>query len=263
VAADAGVWRGAALRRVRLRLRGRTTRRAVLRVLRPAAAARGSMSDDATRYPLAWPAAWKRTPIRRDALFSKKVQRTSPGGAPFSSSERLEIADGLARLTGELRRLGATRVVISSNLRVGAGGAPIAKQPKVLADPGVAVYFRLHNAPRVLACDRWRSAADNLAAIAAHIEAIRAQDRYGVGTLDQAFAGYTALPPVGGTHGGDWRAELEVEGFTPPLTLDDVEQQYRRLLKDRHPDRGGSHDAIVRLNRARDAARAYFKDQAH
>jgi hypothetical protein len=32
--------------------------------------------------------------------------------------------------------------------------------------------------------------ADNIAAIAAHIDAIRRQDRYGVGTLDQAFAGY-------------------------------------------------------------------------
>jgi len=35
--------------------------------------------------------------------------------------------------------------------------------------------------------------SDNIAAIAAHIEALRAQERYGVGTIEQAFAGYSAL----------------------------------------------------------------------
>jgi hypothetical protein len=61
------------------------------------------------------------------------------------------------------------------------------------------VYFKLHGKDRVLACDKWDRVADNIAAIAAHIDAIRRQDRYGVGTIDQAFAGYSALPPPGGT----------------------------------------------------------------
>jgi hypothetical protein len=170
------------------------------------------------------------------------------------------VGDGLTRLAGELRRLGATRLVISSNLRTNLDGSITAKQAKQLEDPGVAVYFSLHGAPRVLACDRWTSAADNMAAIAAHIDAIRAQDRYGVGTLDQAFAGYAALPPVGGSQGGDWRVELDL-GAVAGLTLDEAEAAYRRLLKARHPDHGGSHDAVIRLNLARDAARAYFKEQ--
>jgi hypothetical protein len=153
--------------------------------------------------------------------------------------------------------------VISSNLRRNLDGSITAAQAKMLADPGIAVYFRLHQQPLVLACDQWNSAADNMAAIAGHIEAIRTQERYGVGSLDQAFAGYAALPPIGGTQGGDWRVELEVDKEPPALlTLNLVEQQYLRLLKLRHPDRGGSHDAVVRLNLARDAARAYFKPEA-
>jgi hypothetical protein len=220
------------------------------------------VSDDATRYPLAWPRGWKRTTARRDAMFSKKVRRNA-GGLEYRQSENLDVSDGLARLTGELRRLGARTVVISSNLQTRSDGLPYAKQSKMLADPGVAVYFRLHDQPRVLACDRWRSVADNMAAIAGHIEAIRTQERYGVGTLDQAFAGYAALPPVGGTQGGDWRVELELDKEPPHLvTLNLVEQQYLRLLKARHPDRGGSHDAVVRLNLARDAARKYFTPEA-
>lgn len=212
------------------------------------------MSDDATRYPLAWPRGWPRASFRRQAMFSKK--RTSGYGY-----DNLTVGDGLARLEGELRRLGARNPVISSNLRRNVDGSITANQAKMLADPGIAVYFRLNQQPRVLACDKWNSAADNMAAIAGHIQAIRMQERYGVGTLDQAFAGYAALPPIGGTQGGDWRAEFGLEP-TAPATLDLVESLYRSLLKQRHPDNGGSHDAVVRLNLARDAARKYFKPES-
>jgi hypothetical protein len=218
------------------------------------------VSDDATRYPLAWPRGWPRATFRRQAMFSKVVSRRV-GEQTYKQAQNLTVGDGLARLEGELRRLGARTPVISSNLRRNQDGSITASQAKMLSDPGVAVYFRLHDQPRVLACDKWTSAADNMAAIAGHIEATRAQQRYGVGTLDQAFAGYAALPPIGGTQGGDWRAEL---GFAPgeAVTLEKVEAQYRGLLVLRHPDRGGSHDAVVRLNLARDAARKYFKPEA-
>jgi hypothetical protein len=215
--------------------------------------------SDATRYPLAWPRGWIRTKTRRVAMFSKNPRRTTTDGQAYRLRAALSVGDGLERLAGELRRLGARRIVISSNLRTNLDGTITAKQAKQLDDPGVAVYFHLHDAPRVLACDRWTSAADNMAAIAGHIEAIRAQDRYGVGTLDQAFAGYAALPPIGGSQGGDWRAELGL-GPTELVSPNVVEARYRKLVHDRHPDHGGSHDAIVRLNLARDAARAYFKD---
>jgi hypothetical protein len=229
---------------------------------RAAAAAppRDARMTDATRSPLAWPIGWTRTAHRRAAAFSTNTTRQTGDGRQYRQRATLTVGDGLARLAGELRRLGARQIVISSNLRTNQDGTIATKQAKNLEDPGVAVYFRLHDAPRVLACDRWTSAADNMAAIAGHIEAMRAQGRYGVGTLDQAFAGYAALPPIGGSQGGDWRAELEIAPDARDLTLTTVEAQYRRLLITRHPDRGGSHDAIVRLNLARDAARAYFKD---
>jgi len=221
------------------------------------------MSDDATRYPLSWPRGWKRTTFRRQAMFNKKVRRTNLDGSPARPrTENLSVGDGLRRLTDELRRLGASNPVISSNLRRNLDGSITAGQAKMLADPGIAVYFRLNQQPLVLACDKWNSAADNMAAIAGHIEAIRTQERYGVGSLDQAFAGYAALPPVGGTQGGDWRAEFGFDPLDHRVTLESVELRYRLLLKSRHPDAGGSHDAVVRLNRARDEARAYFKAEA-
>jgi hypothetical protein len=107
-----------------------------------------------------------------------------------------------------------------------------------------------------LACDKWTRAADNIAAVAGHIEAIRAQDRYGVGTLEQAFAGYTALPAKAG--GVDWRAEM---GFKPEVGVapEAFDVVYRRLARERHPDtEGGSHEAMARLNVAREQ---FYKEQ--
>jgi hypothetical protein len=212
------------------------------------------MSDEATRYPLAWPAGWPRhSGARKHAAFSKRIWT---GGAPGSATqyrrkEWLTVGDGISRLLDELRRLGARDIVISANLHRNLDGSIRASQAKMLADPGIAVYFKLNRHDRVLACDRWYSAADNMAAIAGHIAAMRAQDRYGVGTLDQAFAGYSALPPRGAT----WRTTL---GFTPDqvVTSAEVDAAFRARSKGAHPDQqGGSHDAMASLTAARAEAR--------
>jgi hypothetical protein len=204
------------------------------------------------RFPLEWPAGWQRTPpgLRRRAAFHKI--RGVQMGMDYVRKEKagLDISDGLARLEGELRRLAAGAIVISSNLEVNAAGRPYTKQSKMLADPGVAVYFKLKAKPLVLACDKWLSTADNMAALAGHIEAIRAVDRYGVGTIEQAFAGYKALPA---DTAADWR---QVFGLNGSATLEDVDTRFKALARERHPDRGGSDAAMSHLNRARDFARA-------
>ena len=43
------------------------------------------------------------------------------------------------------------------------------------------LYFRLKDKPIVLACDRYDTVEANLAAIAAHIDAMRAMERHDVG----------------------------------------------------------------------------------
>jgi hypothetical protein len=108
----------------------------------------------------------------------------------------------------------------------------------------------LNQQPRVLACDKWNSAADNMAAIAAHIEAIRAQERYGVGTLDQAFAGYAALPP---DTAANWRAVFGFAADSTP-TLDQVDAAYKATARQKHPDVGGTDIEMAHVNRARDYA---------
>ena len=84
------------------------------------------------------------------------------------------------------------------------------------------------------------------------IEALRAVDRYGVGFLEQAFAGYTALPPA---VGHDWRQTL---GFAKDelVSPNVVEARFRERAKRAHPDAGGDPNEMARLNAARDVALA-------
>lgn len=198
------------------------------------------MSD--LRYPLAWPDNWPRTPAKH-----RRRAGWRHNGQP------LTIAQAIDRLEAELRRLGATDETLSTNLTLSLTGAPRSGQPEPL-NPGAAVYFKLDARPRCLASDRWDRAPDNIAALAQHIDALRRIDRYGVGTLERAFAGYAALPPKR----DPWWIVL---GVQESATLDEAEAAYRRLVRQLHPDlregepiRAG-HEQTVRLNMARDEAR--------
>lgn len=195
------------------------------------------MSPAVSRFPLSWPQGWTRTPLRNRRRAAFRTGR-----------RELSVYDALRRLSGELSRLGAVDEQLSTNVPVRLDGLPRSGQPEP-SDPGAAVYFLLKGQPTVLACDRWTRVADNVAAIAQHIDALRRIDRYGVGTLEQAFRGYTALPE---NASAEWWVVLQVP---PDAGREVIEDAYRALARELHPDAGGSHDAMARLNRARDDAR--------
>lgn len=205
--------------------------------------------SETQRYPLSWPTGWKRTSpaSRRIALFGRGLRVETPSGSRPGPRRPLTVAEATARLSGEIERLGGKDPLLSTNMQVRLDGLPRSGQPEP-SDPGAAVYFSLHGKPRCLACDRWHRVADNIAAIAAHVYSIRAVDRYGVGTMDQAFAGYAQLPPAS----VDWPAVL---GVSRNATLADVEAAFLRLARVLHPDAGGSSNDMARLNSARDLAR--------
>jgi hypothetical protein len=205
------------------------------------------VNEPIERYPLHWPVGWHRTKAdqRRRAHFGTRV--SGFGTRPLS------VFEAARRLTLEADRLGAAHAILSTNIKLRLDGLPRSDDSPPL-DPGAALYFELPDdrgaqRPHVLASDRWDRVADNIAAIAAHIAAIRAVDRYGVGSLAQAFAGYTALAPT--AH--DWWLILELGR---DATLDEVEDAYKRLARTHHPDRGGDAAAMARLSEARQFARA-------
>ncbi|WP_244622605.1 J domain-containing protein [Microvirga brassicacearum] len=150
----------------------------------------------------------------------------------------------------ELDRLGARDYILSSNLALRLDGLPRSDQATP-SDPGVALYFSLKNVPHCLPCDTFLRVADNIAAIAKHIEATRAIERYGVASIKEMFAGFAALPAPAGQR--PWREVLGWRQSHVP-DMQDIQTRYRKLTKECHPDNGGTHEKMSELNRARDEA---------
>lgn len=186
----------------------------------------------ATAYPLTWPDT---LPRRRPDLRDKGQFKTTLIGAIKNVQESLRL---FASDSG--RKL--ENVVISSNYSLGVN------KP---ADPGVAVWFTWDDMQVCIPVDRYQSIEANLQAIHHILEARRVELRHGTLALVRAsFTGFLTLPAPTKKRG--WRDVLEIH-FGAVRDVD-IEASFRRLAKVRHPDAGGSADAMAELNRARDEA---------
>lgn len=205
-------------------------------------------------YPLQWPVGRPRKANRKRATFGKKANN-----GRWIEMKELSVADALARLQDEFDRIGARQPIVSTNLETRLDGLPRSGQGEP-RDPGVALYFQLDGQPHCMPCDTFDRVADNIAAIAKHIEATRAIDRFGVASIREMFTGFAALPAPGAQR--PWREVLEFAAGEV-VSRDMIDARYRRLASLRHPDRlGGSHDAMAELNRARDEAMAHVSNGA-
>lgn len=203
------------------------------------------------RFPLQWPEGWKRASSRKPAKFST-TRRSTPfeqGGVTYRSAKALTVADGLERVFAELRafRVADADIVISSNLALRLDGLPRSDKGEP-RDPGVAVYWRKGEETKVMAIDLYDRVADNLGAVAATLDAMRAIERHGGATiLERAFTGFDALPPP--------RSPWDILGCSAEhATAESVAAAYKSRLRSAHPDAGGSHNAMSELNVARDKA---------
>lgn len=215
--------------------------------------------NNQTAYPLSWPNAWPRTPAhrRQPAPFFTVTKRPSSvtPGATWTTKGKRSMNTATDDILSELRRLGAQRVVISTNTELRNDGLPYSNR-RAPDDPGAAVYFTLKGKPCVLAVDKWNRVEDNLYAIAKHVEALRGQERWGVGTVEQAFAGYTALPAPGESGSATWYNVLGVPVDAP---FEAAQDAYRNEAKLCHPDQpNGAHEKMIRLNQAWDMARKHY-----
>lgn len=210
------------------------------------------------RYPLAWPDGWPRTPAaqRQRAPFHRITSEwrgDAQTGYNSKTKRQLTLAGAVEQLVGEVERLRATRPVLSTNVELRLDGQPKGDGRPTNGDPGAAIYFLHKNRPIVFACDKWDRVADNISAIARHIESIRAQDRWGVGRLEQALAGYQKL--LSGR-----RAWFEVLGLSVvPVEWRVVQDAYDRLKVKLHPDVAtGDTAKFQELQEAFETAREEF-----
>jgi len=180
-----------------------------------------------TAYPLSWPAGWPRTQVREKARF----QTTLPAA--------------LNMLKKECNLLGGTNLILSSNCTLGD------ENPR---ECGVVAYFQLKKQSIAIPCDRWNSVKDNVKAIALTIEAMRGMERWGAKHMITAmFQGFMALSERTGP--SCW----EVLGVAPQSSEATIMEAYRAKAQTAHPDKGGSHEAFVELNQAKDIALASIR----
>jgi hypothetical protein len=205
-------------------------------------------------YPLSWPDGWKRAKVRVHAAFNKtrEPQYNGQGQKMYQGKTRLSVADAVRRVLAELERMGIKDddIIISTNVPLRLDGLPRSDQEP--GDPGVAVYWKKKGQPsmRCMAIDRYYRVADNLAAVAATLDAMRAIERHGgAEILNRAFLGFAALPEQASQ---PWREVLGIEGV-PSLEL--IESRFRALVKVHHPDTGGTPEDFMKLQQAREAAR--------
>lgn len=211
------------------------------------------MNKPTEAFPLSWPMGWKRTSTweRSRAKFGKKTfvdrgKNAEGQQMGWHTKGQLTIGQGTTRVLHVLAQMGFNQsVVISSNLALRNDGLPLSGQ-RAPEDPGVAVYWGTGQKARCIAVDRYDRVADNLAAIAATLEALRAIERHGgAAILDRAFTGFVALPAP--------EQPWQVLGLaTSKPTPEEIEDAYRKLAMQHHPDRGGDPQEMARINAARD-----------
>lgn len=187
-------------------------------------------------FPLTWPIAQRRT---------RSGEHTNAGWI-----YKQTLAAYRDILIAEFKRLGATKVVISSNVPLRRDGVMSdgAREPD---DPGVAVYFERDGLPFVIGCDKYTHVRCNVAGLGKTIEAMRAIERHGSPSLLQhAMSGFKQLAAHEALE--SWWVVLGIESTA---TLAEVERAHERLAQQHHPDRGADGARMAAINAARDRAR--------
>ena len=218
-----------------------------------------SDKDQITAYPLQWPLSQPRTEPgqRQYARFGTRA------GSGYGTRQ-LTLAQACQRIytevvawtrAGRTWRIDPDDLIISTNVALRLDGRPRSGQ-RAPEDPGAAAYFVLDGDNYCLPCDRWLRVEDNIAAIAGHLGAMCAMDRWGVGNVQTHFAGFKSLPAPGTSVVQTWANVLGVE---PDCTLVDAKAAYRKMASETHPDKGGSADQFERVRKAWVQAQAALK----
>lgn len=212
-------------------------------------------------YPLSWPIGWPRT---------APSKRTN--GRFRSGNNWVTTADAVGRVLSELRRFGVAResIIISTNIESKSDGTPRNDRSVALVDPGAGVYWTDPETKQqqCIAIDQYTWVSDNLAAIAATLDAMRAIERHGgAQILKRAFEGFKALPAAGqSTPTMDLNtAATVISNYHPTITPHEVmrettlaRQAVRSAKAKSHPDvNGGDHSRWDIVETARKVLEAH------
>lgn len=203
------------------------------------------MNHEIKGFPICWPTGRLRTPVYR------------------RHHARFKTGFAVARdnLLAEIRRLGGTQPIISSNIPHRNDGLPRAgafNAAELKNDPGIAVYFQRKGKQLCFACDCYLTVDDNMHAIAKTVEALRGIARWGTGDMmEAAFTGFTALPEI--SHADVW-GTLGLDANS--ATEDAIMRAWREKAKTCHPDAApGKEDEWRDLDKCKNIALATVRNR--
>lgn len=215
------------------------------------------MSDHITAYPLCWPVGKPRSRAQMYGRFGTRPEGKNWGRDGITLHKATNrVLSAIGRFTKPGHSYRTKNVIISTNLKVRLDGLPRSGQ-RIPDDPGVAVYFELDGKQRCIPCDHYTKIEQNLAAVAAVIEALRTIERHGSEMFEAAFTGFTALPSPDTVSAPHWRTVLETDSHD----IDEVKKQYRRRARETHPDYGGNKEDFNLVQVAWREARQCLKPQ--
>ena len=195
--------------------------------------------------------------------------------APYSAP----LKDTLRVLKRELGELRASRIILQIAIREGQLRLDGLPRPGATAEhPGVILAFDSRHGAMRFAFDRFSRWEYNLRAIALSLEHLRLANLYGVANDGQQYRGWQALPPPprAGSAASEYAGAASlidaarvllktaglksdaaacgelVDGRTKPETV------FRQAAAKAHPDAGGSHEAFLAVQRARELIEAYW-----
>ena len=196
-------------------------------------------------HPLEWPEAVKRTEPgqRKEGRFTVEGSR--------GWQEPITIAKAVDRVVNEIKkftrsghewRCAPDTIVISSDLQLRNDGLPRSNQKKP-DDPGVCLYYTLDDISQFIPMDSYNDVAQNIAACAAVLDAIRTLERHGFTPGKGSFNGFAQLPDP---NNRDWRSILGYSGYS----FDEAKAAYKAAIRNAHPDNGGSTERAAEVNTA-------------
>jgi len=139
--------------------------------------------------------------------------------------------------------------------------------------PGVIVEFDSNDTKQKryvkiqFVCDKFKDWKANVRAIALGMEALRKVERYGITSAQEQYEGFKAkaLPPrvvLGESMNfADAQSFIVHKAGVPEGRINDGQQLdmfFRQAAIFCHPDKGGSHDDMAKLNIARDTLKAHY-----
>jgi len=174
-------------------------------------------------YPLRWPDGWPRTKW------------------PQQSRYELNFARARDEIVRQVRLARGHNPVITTNVPLRRDGLPLANmaEPK---DSGVALYWDdKDRKPRVIAIDAWRTVRENMRAVAQAIESLRTFERTGAkAVIDRVYDGFARLPEA--------QDAFQVLGLQRGASKERIQERYRELARQHHPDHGGSTERMAAIN---------------